>query len=136
MTAFNLLNILVLSSLAIFASFGPSSVNAVSIESPYVHLARHAHHDAIAALHKRTNNNSRRCKPRPSPSAAAAPTSTQAKPSSSPAPAPSPAPPSSNSGGLPKIGIATDNTDINILKAFKTDKVGWYVVTTDFFSQL
>jgi len=121
MTASNLLNILVLSSLAIFAFLGQSSVNAVSLDSR-IHFARHAH-DAIA-LHKRTNN-SRRCKPRPSAShpSSSAPTSTSAKSYSSPSSVPSP-PPSSGSGG--KIGIATPLSDLSILKAFKTSKVGWY----------
>jgi hypothetical protein len=127
MTASNILNILVLSSLAIFAFFGPPPVNAVSIDSPILHLARHAHHDAIA-LHKRANN-SRRCKPRPSaahPSSVAPTTTSTPVKSSPPSPSPSPPPPSSNSGGMPKIGIATPLSDINILKAFKTAKVSWY----------
>lgn len=134
MTAFKLLNILVLSSLTILASFGPSSVQALSIDTAHLHFSRHARHDVIA-LNKR-DNSTKRCKPRPSPSPSPshAPTSSASSPpaasSPPPAPAPSPSPssspaPSYSGGGLAKIGIGYPLSYSSALKPFKTDKVGW-----------
>ncbi|KAM6495734.1 Glycosyl hydrolase catalytic core domain containing protein [Amanita muscaria] len=147
MSAFKLINLLLFSSLALLANLGPNTVNALSIDSTHLRLARHVHHDAIA-LHKRDNvtTNTKRCKsrpaaspapaspsPSPSPSPAPAPqhaASPSPAPSPSPSPAPAPAPSTSGytSNGGGKVGIAYPLSDAGPLKFFKTNKVS-YVYT-------
>lgn len=140
MSVSKLVNLLLISSLALLANLGPNTVHALSIDSPHVRLARHAHHDAIA-LHKR-DNVTKRCKsrpagaspapassPSPAPQHAASPSPAPASaPAPAPSPAPSPAPASSGSTGGGKIGIAFPLSDPGPLKYFKTNKVQ-YVYT-------
>lgn len=115
--------LLALSSLALLSVLAPVT-EALSLDSPHVHLARH--HDI--ALKKRDSSSQPRCKPRPKSPAAHVYNSTSVQDTK---PAPSSSVPhttntvnSNNGGTLPKIGIAYDSSDYTPLQFFKTPKVG------------
>ncbi|KAF8639652.1 hypothetical protein AX17_000917 [Amanita inopinata Kibby_2008] len=130
MAGFKLLNLLALSSLAIFAStFGPCPVNALSIDTSSHHFARHAAHAHDAIVKKRRETNvTRKCKPRPSSSPVvqqhASVQAPQPPKATTAAPHPT-APVNTNTGNrIGKVGIAYPESDPTPLKHFKNQNVG------------